>query len=496
MSPEKNLDKCTTSSKSAKKRVFDVVRSLLPESAQQVTRLHKKIKGPATELAEDLKRPGLLTRGREDRQQQLFQEAVGLVQDASPQRYLPSKRKREESIFLTEQISQKELMDTLRREADKSLQLAYLLEKAKPDLPAGVKLFLDQLKKIERDIQRGKGNSLSGEEYVQLIKSTLEKLSPETMKEYQNYNVTFGHGEGGRGIQLNCGDQKDQWQVKFHIQRKKQVQLVLRAIDQLLEFDQAEKGVVPSPQRRMEIAARVFKANENLGERYGWSIRGYDLAKQYREYYYDGIYKAFKKGSINSDTSKNKLREIGHKYACKKLIDSIATKPDEAKQFPNMFPATYFQERLRAIKERHKPVRVGTEEFENLTTKMQERKKQGKNGTLIVNILLNKELQDEEIWTQPYFLSKDIRSPHSVNTRGNPCTFAGEVEIEGKKLLRIKDQSGHFRTVDEDKQDPLLVLNYAVKVFEAQGFDTSEVKREQAKFHPRVGPFVLPYLEN
>ncbi len=246
----------------------------------------------------------------------------------------------------------------------------------------------------------------------------------------------------------------------------------------------------------MEIAARVFKANENLGERYGWSIRGYDLAKQYREYYYDGIYKAFKKGSINSDTSKNKLREIGHKYACKKLIDSIATKPDEAKQFPNMFPATYFQERLRAIKERHKPVRVGTEEFENLTTKMQERKKQGKNGTLIVNILLNKELQDEEIWTQPYFLSKDIRSPHSVNTRGNPCTFAGEVEIEGKKLLRIKDQSGHFRTVDEDKQDPLLVLNYAVKVFEAQGFDTSEVKREQAKFHPRVGPFVLPYLEN
>src|SRR5689334_20014126 len=119
MSPEKNLDKCTTSSNSAKKRVFDVVRSLLPESEQQVTRLHKKIKGPATELAEDLKRPGLLTRGREDRQQQLFQEAVGLVQDASPQRYLPSKRKREESISLTEQISQKELMDTLRREADK-----------------------------------------------------------------------------------------------------------------------------------------------------------------------------------------------------------------------------------------------------------------------------------------------------------------------------------------------------------------------------------------
>ncbi len=234
----------------------------------------------------------------------------------------------------------------------------------------------------------------------------------------------------------------------------------------------------------------------NLGEVYGWSIRGYNLAKEYRKCYYDGIYKAFKKGSINSDTSKNKLRKIGHKYARKKLIDSIAPKPDEAKQFPNMFPAKYFEERLTAIKERHKPVRVGTEEFENLTTKMQERKKQGKNGTLIINILLNNILQKEEILAQPYFISFDIKSPHSINSRGNPCIFAGEVEIEGKKLLRIKDQSGHFRPVDEDKKDPLHVLNYAVKVFEAQGFDTSEVKIEQAKFYPRVGPFVLPYLEN
>jgi hypothetical protein len=45
-------------------------------------------------------------------------------------------------------------------------------------------------------------------------------------------------------------------------------------------------------------------------------------------------------------------------------------------------------------------------------------------------------MPDRDIWVQPYFISKEVKSYHSVNANGNPCIFAGEVEIDSNKLTR------------------------------------------------------------
>jgi hypothetical protein len=70
--------------------------------------------------------------------------------------------------------------------------------------------------------------------------------------------------------------------------------------------------------------------------------------------------------------------------------------------------------------------------------------------------------------------------------------YSGEVDIDfdanPKKVLRIKDQSGHFRTTD--KKDPGRMTRYALKKFQDLGYDISEAKIELTSV---VGPKEVPY---
>lgn len=61
-----------------------------------------------------------------------------------------------------------------------------------------------------------------------------------------------------------------------------------------------------------------------------------------------------------------------------------------------------------------------------------------------------------------------------MNAKGKHTAWAGEVDIdyETKKVIRLKDQSGHYRTFDKD--NPGLITKVALKAFQELGYDTSE----------------------
>lgn len=406
-------------------------------------------------LANELTRPGVVTRSRDQKQMQLLEDVDKVAKDW-------------------------EFLNTLRLEAaDKSVQLAHILEKAKPVLPVAAKSLLDQLKGIEKDIQDGRRNPLSGDQYVELIKNTIQVLSPETMRDYKDRNVAFAHTEENiYWVRISLND-RDQVQLEIPIQYEKPVHHMLCAIERYLPIAHMQDKIVPSPERRAEIHARVFAVNEMLGS-YGWNIRGYELAKMYHKNYYNGVREAFEQNMINISTQESILREIGHKNARQKLIESVSSKPGEPKVFASCSPASYFMERLIAIKKGYKPVELGTEEFNRLNEKLQMRKQQGKDFSVIINIMSN-----GEVWVLPSFASKDSRPQHSINTRGYHCSFAGQGLIDGKELLRLDDKSGHFRPVDENADDPLQVLKWAVKRIEAKGFDISRVQIEKATLYSR-----------
>jgi hypothetical protein len=264
-----SCDKRINRSKSTEKIVIDVLRSSFNRQEQSA----ETVEGP------ELTRSGSLTPEQERRLLLLFRETVG-VQDTSSsrhsKRYHPYKREevssqklgaqrtdhpdesrseasslpdnqrsqatlpqdiekiQEEHISPTKQFSQKEL--PWLEAADKPDQLTYILGKAKPELPPGAKPLLDQLKKVERDIQRGWGNPLSDQEYIQLMKSTLQIMSPETMKAYENYNVKFSCCEGEKDITWNFDkDDKNKRQVNLFTGNKKPLHVLLCLIDHLLQ---------------------------------------------------------------------------------------------------------------------------------------------------------------------------------------------------------------------------------------------------------------------
>lgn len=60
-----------------------------------------------------------------------------------------------------------------------------------------------------------------------------------------------------------------------------------------------------------------------------------------------------------------------------------------------------------------------------------------------------------------------------MNAQGTHSVWAGEADIdyENKKLLRLKDQSGHF--IPYDKDNPDVMARFALEEFKKRGYDTS-----------------------
>jgi hypothetical protein len=433
----------------------------------------KDSQGILCELANKLKKPGVVTRSQEKNYIQILEQIT----------------------------NDKELIKFLKLEmADERLQLAYLLEKARPKAPDAAEPFLKQLKDIQNILKKGQKNPLLGNEYVKLFEETLQILSPETMQEYQDRKIKFVSTSEKIFNRICLASITKKNELLFPTEYSKPLPLLLRTVE-TLRIEHQQDQVLPSPERRIKVAARVFKVNAMMGKEFGQNIRNYPYAQEYEMYYYDGIRKAFAERSINVRTSQNELMEVGNKYAMQMLNKKYTARPGEPTIFSPMGPAIYFEEKKRArekIKEGQKPsARIGTDEFYEKIKEVCNRKKNRINSSLIFNITANKDML-----FQHYFFSEDETNLHSQNANGSPCLFSGVIDIQAEikdgevnkdkliKLLSVSDQSGHFRTRDEN--DCLRAINYAINELKAKGFDTSDVIIEKVEKYGRDLPYHLP----
>ena len=370
-----------------------------------------------------------------------------------------------------------------------SIELKEILEKAKPVLPPKVKEAYDQLqdlhnratteKKVYNQLhsqatndgyRKGLEDQLShlSIEYIKGLKKLLEHLSPQTLQDYTDRGVEFvacPHLED-----FTYGAVKDKIQFPFPYKEGGIRGTIMHAIELILDTEQLQDETLPSPERRIDIMARVFRANATLGE-YGFPTEGYDLATKHRKDYNDGICLAFREGRISKNTPKEECIEIGYKYADNKLFESIEPPQGIPHIFPSIYPGGYFDERHRW--EGQRPVQEGSPEFNAVMKNMEMRRKNRENPVLTANILWNDTTKNTEIWAQPYYITDGLRTLHPKNARGNHSIWAGEVEIdyETKTLLRLKDQSGHFRPFDKD--NPGIMAEFALEEFKKRGYDTS-----------------------
>jgi hypothetical protein len=371
-----------------------------------------------------------------------------------------------------------------------SLELDTIRNYAKPALPDGAEALLDRLKAMQQDTLRDGKLPLSGDTNKSLVEKILEKVSPETCQDYRRRKVEFVLSPEETHPHAEKSD-KGHWRLNLPTNYQYPIQgLILQSIDQILKIEQDQDGNIPNSSRRAEITARVFQINEMLGEKYGYNWKDYKLAENYHKDYYDGIDEAFKNQLINTKTAKETLNEIGHNYAKEKLLERIKPEDWNVRMiFLSTMPGSYFEE--SSIKERvvespgfrvtyraEQPVKVGTEECRTLLKRLEVRKEQGINSTLTAAILPN-----SEIWVQPAFFEDKVMSQHSISAGGNPCAWAGEIEIEGNKVTKIRDQSGHFRTYNA--QEPNILSNFALSVLEQHGYDTSKTKVEFTLIHGR-----------
>ena len=362
-----------------------------------------------------------------------------------------------------------------------SSELDTIRNNAKPALPDGAEALLDHLKAIQQDTLRDGKLPLSGDSYKSLIEKTLEKVSPETWQDYRKCNVEFVLSPGETHPRAEKSD-KGHWKLNLPTKYQYPIQgLILQSMDQILKIEQDLDGNIPTPSRRAEITARVFQVNEMMGEKYGYDRKDYKLAENYHKDYYDGIGEALKNQLINTQTVKETLIEIGHIYAKEKLLERIKPEDWNVRMiFLSTMPGSYFEE--SSIKERvvespgfrvkyraEQPVMAGTEKWKTLLKELAARKGRGINSTLTAAILPNR-----EIWVQPAFFEEGVMSQHSISAGGNPCAWAGEIEIEGNEVTKIKDQSGHFRPYS--MQEPNSLPDFALSVLEQHGYDTSKTK--------------------
>lgn len=86
-------------------------------------------------------------------------------------------------------------------------------------------------------------------------------------------------------------------------------------------------------------------------------------------------------------------------------------------------------------------------------------------------------MPDKQILVLPCTFREGQQSQHSTIAKGNPCAWAGEVIIKGKKVKEINDQSGHFKTFDYDEKVQKAISDFALQTFRDQGYDVpSEVE--------------------
>jgi hypothetical protein len=161
-----------------------------------------------------------------------------------------------------------------------------ILKKARPELSSET---ASDLKKIEHYLMNDE-KKLFEDEYKDLVKKVLGVLSPETLAEYKGYNIKF------------VPDKDISYPTTREIERCKQLHLptryeypvqcmILRCVDEILKVKLENAGDIAQDfAMRVEITARVFQINMQLGHQYGWNIKGYKLVEQYYKDYNDGIY--------------------------------------------------------------------------------------------------------------------------------------------------------------------------------------------------------------
>lgn len=373
-------------------------------------------------------------------------------------------------------------------DASRQQDLNSLLEKAKPELSDKAKLAL---KTVENYLGNSE-NKPSNDEYKKAIKKALKKLSPETLEDYENYGIEFVLDEK-KSYPTAKKNAEGNWELNLPTKYEYPIQgMILRCFDEILkvEFENAKDHVQGLKtqteittrkmlERRVEIITRVFQVNMMLGKEYGWKIEGYELAEKYHQDYNNGIRRAFEIGLVNQDTPKWLLRRIGNIYAKKKLLDSIGPGEGVPAIFPSMQPGAYFEE--FNIKERtigHKnppktfrakePIKLGTPEFNTLMYELSSRK-EGEDTTLNAVIM-----PDKTIWVQPIHFQDGAISQHSIIARGNPCVWAGEIEMDkdnDKVVKKMKDKSGHYKPVCFDEEVQKRLENFVLQVFKEQGYD-------------------------
>lgn len=317
-------------------------------------------------------------------------------------------------------------------------------------------------------------------------------MSPKTLAEYKRYGIEFVLNDA---VSYPTAKQAEKGKWKLNLPTKYEYPMqsvILRCFDEILKVeteyvkdivlgDEGHQAKIAAgyflTRRRAKIAARVFLTNMMLGEKCGWDIKGYGLAEKYQEDYNNGIRMDFEKENIKENTSRDVLMEIGNKYASTQLRNSIISRKDVPKIFPSMQPGSYFEElniKEREIKHKNpisrflakEPVKLGSSEFNELMIDLNNRRKTGGNAKL--NVVISPE---KEIWVLPCYFLDGQKSQHSIVGRGNPCAWAGEVEIEGNKVISIKDQSGHYKTYDYYDEKQKAISHFALQTFRDQGFE-------------------------
>ena len=364
-------------------------------------------------------------------------------------------------------------------------ELESILEGAKPELPAEAIEVLDVIEKCLK-----KGENI---DYTDSLKRLLRILSPETMKEYEDQGIEFALNHNVVRPIAKENNETGKWELNLPTEYEYPVEgMILRCFDEVLRIEETEyekaiaqssssrteieEDIASSPMgRRVIIAARAFQANMKLGEK-GWSIEGYELAKKYYKDYEDGIREKFEEGSIDKDTPREELWKMANEYATSKLLKTIEEPPEGVpKVFFPLHPGSYFEEFNE--KERRKtrlgkadrkyltrpPVELGSPNFNELMEKLSQKI----DGTLL-NVVIT---LDKKIMVLPAFFPGGEESQHSIVAEGNPCAWTGEVIIEGKRVTKINDQSGHFKTFDYDDEIQKQISDFALQTFREQGYD-------------------------
>ncbi len=115
------------------------------------------------------------------------------------------------------------------------------------------------------------------------------------------------------------------------------------------------------------------------------------------------------------------------------------------------------------------PMKLGTDEYE-ASIKGEEKQQ--------LNVVV---LPNKEIWVLPATFVEGQKSQHSIIAKGNPCVWTGEVKIEGRKVTRMKDQSGHFKTYHYRDAIQKAIEDFALHSFRQQGYEVPEVIERTGK---------------